>query len=246
MASDHNPQFYLEQLKSCIEHFEKHEIGLKPLSNAYADYWRYYVGVNIIPAFSIGKKPTVEWKEYQNAPIPETVHEQWKEESRFIAGSALIMGKVWHRPDLMEPEHFLVGIDADNQLAINELLTTNGRIGTIEQFSTRTVVEQYENAKDRLHFYVYTVGEQLRNKSSDKADKDFDPSKLPSFEVKATSKFLMYPSPSGNKEGVQRKILGTFDIIKLDNSTLMNEMQDHIDEICKKYGLVCGGGDREW
>jgi hypothetical protein len=237
-----NPQYYLEYLMSCIDRFEKHEIGLTSLCNAYADYWRYYVGVNVIPAYSVGKKPMVEWKGYQDAPIPESVHDQWREEGIFINGSALIMGKVWHRPDLLEPEHFLVGIDADNQLAINELLTMNGRSRTVEQFSEITLVEQYENGKDRLHFYVYTVGAHLRNKSSDKAAKDFDPSKIPSFEVKATSKFLMYPSPSGNKEGIRRKILGTFNIIKLDNNGIIKQMQDHIDGICKKYALIYDGG----
>jgi hypothetical protein len=82
-----------------------------------------------------------KWKEYQNAPIPESVHEQWKEDGSFVAGSALIMGKVWHRPNLLEPEHFLTGIDADNQLAIIELTTINGKTGTVNQFSKITVVE---------------------------------------------------------------------------------------------------------
>jgi putative DNA primase/helicase len=244
LTSEHNPKYYLDHLKSCIERFENRELGTKPQCNAYADYWRYYVGVNIIPAYSIGKKPSVEWKEYQNVPIPESIHEKWKKEGRFIAGSALIMGKIWHRPDLLDPEHFLVGIDADNQLAIIELLTMKGRTRTIEQFSRVTVVEQYENGKDRMHFYVYTIGGQLRNKSSDKANnKDFEQSKLPSFEVKATSKFLMYPSPNGNKEGFRRKILGTFDPVKLDNRDIIHQMQNHIDEVCNKYGLVYSGGE---
>lgn len=231
-----SPQYYLECVRECIDRFSRHEITLKQLCNAWVDYWRHYVGVNVIPAFSIGKKPAITWKDYQDDPIPEDVHEQWKEEGRFIAGLALIMGKVWHREDLQG--YFLAGIDADNQLAIDELLTINGRSRTIEQLSRLTIVEQHENGKDRLHFYVYTVGRQLKDKISDKAGKDIDPTKLPTFEVKASSKFLMYPAPSINKENIFRKILGSYDIIKLDNDAAINEMQEHIAEICKRYGLI--------
>jgi hypothetical protein len=75
--------------------------------------------------------PIVEWKQYQTTPIPEPVHEQWKEDAKFVSGMALIMGKVWHRSDLLYPPHFLAGIDADNQLAINELFTMNWRARTL-------------------------------------------------------------------------------------------------------------------
>ena len=70
-----------------------------------------------------------------------------------------------------------------------------------------------------------------------------NPSELPSFEVKATSKVLMYPFPNGNKAGIRRKILGTFDPIKLDNRNTIKQMQNHVDEICNKYGLVYSGGE---
>jgi putative DNA primase/helicase len=240
MTTEQNLQYYLKHLKECIDRFDKHEIGLKLLTNAYADYWRYYIGANVIPANSFGKTSIVKWKGYQNAAIPESVHELWKEEGKFVSGMGLIMGKVWHRPDLLEPQHFLVGIDADNQLAIDELLNHNGKTTTVEEFSKLTLIERYENTKDRLHFYVYTVGGQLRNKTSDKVDPNFDPSKLPTFEVKTTSKFLMYPSPNGNKQGVRRKILGTYDVAKLDHQKIIREMQNHIDGICKKYGLAYG------
>ena len=58
---------------------------------------------------------------------------------------------------------------------IGSFLRVNRKYRTIEQFSGVTLVEQYENGKDRMHFYVYTTGGQLRNKSSDKANnKDFE------------------------------------------------------------------------
>jgi hypothetical protein len=119
------PQYYLERLTECIEKHSRHEVSLKEYYNTWADYWRYYIGVNVIPAYGIGKKPAVTWKEYQDSPIPESQHEQWKNEGRFIGGLALIMGRVWHRDDLLN--YYLVGIDADNQKAIDELLTINER-----------------------------------------------------------------------------------------------------------------------
>ena len=34
-----------------------------PAINRWADFWRYTVGVNVIPAVGISKKPLVSWKE---------------------------------------------------------------------------------------------------------------------------------------------------------------------------------------
>ena len=67
--------------------------------NEYADFWRYNIGVNIIPADTRNKKPLVKWSEYQNKPIPEWEHNQWKKSGMFCKGLAIILGRVWHRSD---------------------------------------------------------------------------------------------------------------------------------------------------
>ena len=55
------------------------------------------IGVNVIPADTKNKKPTVEWLQYQDNPISEWQHEKWKSENAFSRGMAVIAGKVWHR-----------------------------------------------------------------------------------------------------------------------------------------------------
>lgn len=40
-------------------------------NNQFSDYWRYCVGVDVIPADTRNKKPLVPWLEWQDEPIPE-------------------------------------------------------------------------------------------------------------------------------------------------------------------------------
>ena len=58
-----------------------------------ADFWRYEIGVNVIPADTKNKIPLVEWKPYQNAPDSEPQHNQWKQEDMFAKGMAIIVEK---------------------------------------------------------------------------------------------------------------------------------------------------------
>jgi hypothetical protein len=44
--------------------------------NTWADYWRYIIGVNVIPADGIYKRSYEEWKKYQHNPISEEQHEE--------------------------------------------------------------------------------------------------------------------------------------------------------------------------
>jgi hypothetical protein len=81
--------------------------------NEWADFWRYNIGVNVIPAISRKKKPIMSWKKFQTQPIPEEVHNQWKDQGLFDNGMAIILGQIWHRSDLVD--YNLACIDADNQ-----------------------------------------------------------------------------------------------------------------------------------
>lgn len=54
--------------------------------NESADFWRYDIGVNVIPADTVNKKPLVSWTEWQDKPIPEKLHNRWKEERAFSDG----------------------------------------------------------------------------------------------------------------------------------------------------------------
>jgi hypothetical protein len=239
VTEDHQPQYYLTLLLGLVE---KHGDSATFTSqqernkfyNAWADYWRYYIGVNVIPANSRAKIPLEKWKQYQCGPVPEQQHNEWKDNGSFNNGMAIITGKVWHRKDL--EGYYLAGIDADNLIAIKEVLTRNGKTITIQEFARKTLVEQHNN-KEKLHFYIYSIGKFLGDKTSDIGRAGMDPHTMPAFEVKASSKFLMYCSPSIHKSGYQLSIIGTYTPIALGGLET-DEMQGHLNAICKKYGLI--------
>ena len=62
-------------------------------SNWWADFWRNQVGVNVIPAHNITKRPKVEWKKWQTEPISDELHEEWKRKGMFDEGLAIICGE---------------------------------------------------------------------------------------------------------------------------------------------------------
>jgi putative DNA primase/helicase len=243
----HEPQYYLERLL-CIGGYKQEGGGVVVSTNffnAFADYWRYYIGVNVIPAVGKPKVPIKGcfWRNYQDTPISEEQHNQWKKDNAFRDGMAVIAGKVYHRKDLVD--YYFAAVNADNQLAICELLTRKGNTLSVEQIAQKTIVDQH-NDKDRLHFYMYTVGVQLRDKASDKGKLGLSAadsmSKLPAFEVKASSNFLIFPAPCPHKTSGRRSIIGTYTPITLGQLEAA-EFQGHIDGICKKYGLDTGNGN---
>ncbi len=54
--------------------------------------------------------------EWQNKPIPQELHEQWKRENAFKNGLAILPGKIWHRKD--REGYYLIAIDLDSETAI--------------------------------------------------------------------------------------------------------------------------------
>ena len=44
--------------------------------NKWADYWRYDIGVNVVPADTKNKTIWITWSEWQDKPIPEELHKQ--------------------------------------------------------------------------------------------------------------------------------------------------------------------------
>jgi P4 family phage/plasmid primase-like protien len=211
--------------------------------NDWADWWRNEIGVNVIPAISKEKMPIVKWKQFQGGPIPDEIHRQWKEQGLFDNGMAIILGRVWHRID--RQDYFLACIDVDNKKGIEELFTRNGKQLTIEEFASKTIVEQHRDNPNRLHLYVYTVGKQLRNKSSDIGHLavDVNPDLIPCFEVKATSGLLSFPCPCIHKDGHPIEILGTREPAVLRHVTI-DDMQNHLDSICSRFNLGVGRSDR--
>ena len=115
--------------------------------NEWADFWRHQIGVNVIPADTQNKRPIVPWDQYQDKPIPEEQHNQWKEHFLFSKGIAIVPGKVWHRAD--KSNLYLVFIDADKQKSIEQLCLRNGKTTTLQEMSQKFIVEQYKDNLDK-------------------------------------------------------------------------------------------------
>jgi DNA replicative helicase MCM subunit Mcm2 (Cdc46/Mcm family) len=206
-------------------------------SNRYADFWRYEIGVNVIPAASVNKNPIVEWKKYQDSPVSEEQHNEWKERNMFANGVAVVLGKVWHKPDKLD--YYLVGIDLDNQKAINEICTRNGKTLTLEQWASTTLVEQHKNNKNKAHIYFYS-SRPLIGKSSDKnimGDK-IDRNEIPAFEIKSLGRHGIFMcANSMHATGSRYEIIGDNKTPAVLDGRLAGELEHHIDSICQKYGI---------
>jgi hypothetical protein len=206
--------------------------------NSYADYWRYEVGANVIPADTRLKRPYIKWGQWQDKPIPEQLHNQWKSEWTFSKGMAVILGRVWHRQVGDLANYYLVGVDADNKKAIEEICTHNDKTITLQEFAATTLVEQHKDNPDKAHFYFYTT-RPIRGKSSGSAllgDK-ISTNEIPAIEIKSLgSHGILYCSPSMHKDGQPYEIVGTDKPAILDDLQT-NELEDHFDRIFSKYGI---------
>ena len=105
-----------------------------------------------MPADTRNKRPKVSWKEYQNDPISEQQHEQWKRFHFFDDGMAIILGKVWH--DLTKKDLYLIGVDLDNQKAIDEFCTMNGNKMSIAELADNVIVEEHLDQPNKAHIIL--------------------------------------------------------------------------------------------
>lgn len=197
-------------------------------TNEWADFWRYEIGMNVIPANTKYKKPIVNWTEWQSNPIPMEVHDKWKAENAFEAGMAIIVGKVWHNP--VKQGLYLCAIDCDNAKAVSEM-TPSG----IVYHSAKTLIEWHSDDPNKCHIYFYTH-KPVPKKSSDtvnpKQVQQLKNSEIPAIEVKGDGKHgIMYVTPSLHKNGCQYEIVGT------EQPALIDDIPGWVDSVCKKYGL---------
>ncbi|MGD9673728.1 MAG: hypothetical protein AB7U98_09645 [Candidatus Nitrosocosmicus sp.] len=204
-------------------------------NNGWADFWRYEKGLNIFPADTRNKKTYEEWSKWQNEPISDKQHEEWKKNDSFANGMAIMAGNVWHRLDL--DDYHLCFIDLDNQKAIEEVCRIFGA-KDLKELSQITIVEQHPDNKSKAHLYFYTQ-HVLKKKSSDATrnlkDK-LDSNELPAIEVKCQSDGLAYCTPSPHQNGSNYEIIGTKNIGIVDGK----EIEDKLFEVYEKYGLLVG------
>jgi P4 family phage/plasmid primase-like protien len=190
-----------------------------------ADYWRYKIGVNVIPADTRNKTTNNRWKQYQNRPIPQWQHKKWISDGAFAKGMAVVLGRTWHRK--VKLGQYLICLDADNRKAIYEICTRNGKTIPLQEMAQKFLVEQHKDNPDKAHIYFYSPI-PFPKKSADS---------ILGLEVKGLGEHgIMFCSPSIHKNGYPYDIIGTTQPIEL-NETQARELIQHLDQMCIKYGI---------
>ncbi len=210
-----------------------------PSVNDWADYWRYEIGVNVITADTKNKRPIVEWKQYQNSPISEEQHNRWKEQDAFKDGMAIIAGRVWHND--AKRDLYLIFIDLDNQIAIDEFCTRNGVKTPLTELAKTVIVEQHKDAPFKAHIIFY-ASHPFPKKSSDVAalSPRLDSNQVPAIEVKGAGEHgILFCTPSPHKNGHNYEIIGTTEL----GNVAIDAFESHIDNICSKYGIPYPSGN---
>jgi len=194
----------------------------KPKSpNDFADFWRNQIGVNVIPAVTKTKIPKVKWAEWQDKPIPQELHDEWKSKNMFDDGLAVICGQVFHNAE--HKGKWLNGTDLDNQKGI-DVLCTQG----IKKAAAHTLIEQHSN-KAKGHIYFYTKDRPIKGKTAN----DGKNGTVPQIEIKSGGKALLYCSGGVHEDGSSIEIVGTDKVRTIDATGY----EERIDSICKEYDI---------
>jgi Family of unknown function (DUF5906)/D5 N terminal like/Bifunctional DNA primase/polymerase, N-terminal len=208
------------------------QVEVSPFSfREAADFWRFHIGVNVIPADTRNKTTCIPWKQYQGSPIPEVKHKEWQENGSFNGGMAIILGRIWHNKE--KAELYLNAVDCDNSKAIQAICTRNGDLISIERLAQWTLVEQHPDDTTKMHVLIYSH-KPFAKKSSDKVISEttnkINSNEIPAIEVKSIGSIL-FCSPSIHAKGKPYKIMGT------NEPVIADDFEAYIDTICKKYGL---------
>jgi hypothetical protein len=193
--------------------------------NKWADFWRYTIGVNVIPADTRNKVTYVKWSTWQDKPVPVEQHDQWKSQNDFSNGMAVIPGVVWHNEE--KKGLYFTFIDADKEKAITEICTINGKTISLQEMSEQFIVEQHRDSPDKAHIYFYSPLPFVK--------KSADP--VIGLEIKGLGEHgIAYCSPSIHKDGQPYENIGTTNPVTLTTDQ-SKELMQHIDDICKKHGV---------
>ena len=189
--------------------------------NGYAKFWYYNIGLNVFPADSKNKKPIVKWKEYETESISEEQFEQWITQDKFKNGMCIICGKSFRGKYVGS---YLNVIDCDNKLAIDRLFHEG-----LESIATRTIVEQHDNPAKA---HVYLLSDKPMKIVAPAFPKNLrEDNTVPSIEVKANGRQIIYCANSPHKDGSRIRIIGTDKIRKINADTF----DDIISKINAEY-----------
>jgi hypothetical protein len=199
--------------------------GLKTM-NDWADFWRYQIGVNVIPANTQEKKTSISWKRFQNSPVSEEQFKQWKLVDAYRDGMALVVGKVWHRTD--RQNLYLTFIDFDKQRGIDEVLTReDGLTLTLQQAAEKWIIEQHKGNIHKAHAYFYSPI-PFPNKG---------PDEILGIEIKGQGEHgIAFCTPSIHMDKTPYEIIGTMET-QILTGLAARELIQHLNQVCIKHGL---------
>lgn len=199
-----------------------------------ATFW-YQFGANVIPANTKLKKTWVPWAKYQNEELSKDQFDLWIKQNAYEDGLAIVVGKLWRGPYAGK---YLVAIDCDNQLAIDEICSMGGHPVPLETIASLWLVERHKDAKNKAHIYVisdFPFPKKASNAAT-KGDK-IGANEIPAFEIKGEgSHGIMYASPSHHSGGERYEIIGTKEPRPLTTNQA-NDFLKRLDSICEKYGI---------
>ena len=206
-------------------------------------WWFYTVETNVVAADTgkknSGENPVTEnWEEYQRRPQAEEEFESKLNSGKYDKGIGVVCGRLWRG------EHkgkYLTCIDADNQIAVDELCRDQNGSAKISNLADKTLVEGHDDDLSRIKAF-YVTPTPLNGKAINK-DKNHNKnaySSKPSLEVKGISrngKFeLAFVSPSSHRDGRPYRPLGIQEIAVLDKEE-KEKLELRLQDICKKYGM---------
>ena len=161
------------------------------------DHWHYNRDVNVLPANYLKKRPIGKWEFYKKNRVSNEQLEKWKKDGVFHNGFVIFLGKTYNEKNTL----YLVCIDCDEKLAIDEILSIDKELDSIESLSKRYLVEQHDDNPHSMHLYFLSPM-PFPSKGKDS---------IIGLEVRSNEKLLIVPAPNFHPDGHQWKILGTTD-----------------------------------
>jgi hypothetical protein len=199
--------------------------------NGWADYWFHTVGVNVIPAGFIEvapgqfkKQPIIEWKSYQSISVSIDQHEEWKKQNKYKNGFAIVMGRIWRG---VNEGYSIRALDSDNKCADEEL--------TIGTSDLSIMIERRGERSHRFIISKQSIPDKNADNSRDIKSKK-DSNAVPPFEIKGSSKKLIFPTPNG-KDGDSRYKLESEEIPHPIDDEQCDKLISKLNEICVRNGL---------
>lgn len=209
--------------------------------NAWAKFWYYDIGVNIVPMVTRYKtgKGGFDWKKWKHTPIPEEEFNKWLEQNAFKDGIGAILGYVWRGK---YQGKYLTLIDLDNLLAVELFCTRNNNTVPLKRIAEKFIVEQHKDNLNKAHVLLF-ADNPFTNKSNDASSipdykRKVHDNLIPSFEVKGTADAgVVFCTPSIHQDGEHYDIIGVTEPTEVLEENTAMEMMLHIDSICRRYGL---------